>query len=56
MISHQKSHEHDDIFVMRSRENLGHTQTDFNDTLAGHSFIVNLNAPRKWSVEDLIDP
>ena len=56
MIFHQKSNENDVIFVMRPRENLGHTQTDFNETWSDQSLLTDLKDLRRWSAEDLIDP
>ena len=52
----QNSNEIDVIFVVCPRENLGHTQTDFNETWSDQSLLTDLKDLRRWSAEDLIDP
>ena len=52
----QNSNENDAICVMRPRENLGHTQTDFNETWSDQRLLTDLKDLRRWSAEDLIDP
>ena len=44
------------ILAPRSGQNLGHTQTDFNETWSDQSLLTDLKDLRRWSAEDLIGP